>query len=524
MLLHHDGGQATWMWYKSNSPHHLQIKTLKRLWQTAYDIIYGPNTSGFGWDPETKLVTADDDVWDEYLKTLKPSEHSGNTPTGGRGGRLKDTTNDPNAYDEYAEAAKWKREVEAKEPQRSKRVARRSKQTPVIGKRKNPSDDHAHSCPTLLQRKKQSQRIIERGRAKWLMLVPVGKTKSGKPQTPIQIPVVRKQTSNTSDSNGKQGRKSQQKEASPAPALHSVHLQEILHLRKELREVGAMFANIVDEKLGLLKADLHSTLNEMESRLRAMALDLKDVRDFIYIYATEFKTFSASRATKHDMAGPSSNPWDESSKSKEKSPPTDDHDHETGGDSKDEHGEGHNEGDGENNDEADDDSKTEEGGEEEGDGGSDDEEEDHDEGEEDNSTPEEGEKEGDGVSDDEPKDDRRVEEEGDQVGDSVNDSEHEGGEEEGDDEHEGGNDSKPEDEGEEEGDDEHEGRDHSSRNEEPTKGRDGDEVKGNDVCGGTAPDAQVDEEFNDVYSMSPCVTIFYVYFMSDIRFMPILFG
>ncbi|KAI9121272.1 hypothetical protein K1719_008305 [Acacia pycnantha] len=100
---------------------------------------------------------------------------------------------------------------------------------------------------------------------------------------------------------------------------------------------------------------------------------------------------------------------------------TDDHDHETGGDSSTEQ-EGHNEGDGENNDEADDDSKTEGGGEEEGDGGSDDEEEDHDEGEEDSSTPEEGEKEGDGVSDDELEDDRRVEEEGDQEGDSVNDS------------------------------------------------------------------------------------------------------
>ncbi|KAI9074060.1 hypothetical protein K1719_043987 [Acacia pycnantha] len=45
-----------------------RLKTLKRLWQTAYDIIYEPNTSGFGWDPETKLVTADDDVREEYLK------------------------------------------------------------------------------------------------------------------------------------------------------------------------------------------------------------------------------------------------------------------------------------------------------------------------------------------------------------------------------------------------------------------------------------------------------------------------
>ncbi|KAI9083355.1 hypothetical protein K1719_034721 [Acacia pycnantha] len=45
-----------------------RLKTLKRLWQAAYDIVYGPNTSGFGWDPETKLVTTNKDVWDEYLK------------------------------------------------------------------------------------------------------------------------------------------------------------------------------------------------------------------------------------------------------------------------------------------------------------------------------------------------------------------------------------------------------------------------------------------------------------------------
>ncbi|KAI9117916.1 hypothetical protein K1719_011058 [Acacia pycnantha] len=73
----------------------------------------------------------------------------------------------------------------------------------------------------------------------------------------------------------------------------------------------------------------------------------------------------------------------------------------------------------------------------------------------------------------------------------------EGGEEEGDgendSEHEGGDESMPEEGGEEEGDDDHEGRDDSSRNEEPAKGRDGDEVKGDHVCGGTAPDAQVDE-------------------------------
>ncbi|KAI9113870.1 hypothetical protein K1719_015121 [Acacia pycnantha] len=39
-----------------------RIKTLKKLWQTAYDMVYGTNTSGFGWDPGTKCVTADKEV------------------------------------------------------------------------------------------------------------------------------------------------------------------------------------------------------------------------------------------------------------------------------------------------------------------------------------------------------------------------------------------------------------------------------------------------------------------------------
>ncbi|KAI9111133.1 hypothetical protein K1719_017744 [Acacia pycnantha] len=231
-------------------------------------------------------------------------------------------------------------------------------------------------------------------------------------------------------------------------------------------EVGAMFSKIVDEKLGLLKADLHSTLNKMESRLRAMALDLKDVRGFIYIYATEFKTFAASRATKHDMGCPSTKPTNESSKSKDKSPTIDDHDHEAGGDSSTEQ-EGDNEGDGDNNDEADDDSKTEEGGEEEGDGDSDDEAEDDDKGEEDSKTEEGGEEEGDGDSDDEAKDDdegeedRRTTEEGEDEGDGVSDDEAEDdkrSEEEGDQEgdgvsaNEGEHDSKSQEEGKEEGD------------------------------------------------------------------------
>ena len=33
-----------------------------------YDLVYGVNISGFKWDPDRKLVTADKEVWEEYLK------------------------------------------------------------------------------------------------------------------------------------------------------------------------------------------------------------------------------------------------------------------------------------------------------------------------------------------------------------------------------------------------------------------------------------------------------------------------
>ncbi|KAI9095361.1 hypothetical protein K1719_026395 [Acacia pycnantha] len=73
-----------------------RLKTLKRLWQMAYDIVYEPNTSGFGWDPEKKLVTADDDVWDEYMK-----ETARVTITDDRLSALEITKEDVNKYKEH---------------------------------------------------------------------------------------------------------------------------------------------------------------------------------------------------------------------------------------------------------------------------------------------------------------------------------------------------------------------------------------------------------------------------------------
>ncbi|CAI9297633.1 unnamed protein product [Lactuca saligna] len=34
-------------------------------------MVYGTNTSGFGWDTDKCFVTADAEVWDEYIKSYK---------------------------------------------------------------------------------------------------------------------------------------------------------------------------------------------------------------------------------------------------------------------------------------------------------------------------------------------------------------------------------------------------------------------------------------------------------------------
>lgn len=45
-----------------------RLKTLKRDWQTVYDMLHGNNTSGFGYDSSNKCVTAEESVWEAYLQ------------------------------------------------------------------------------------------------------------------------------------------------------------------------------------------------------------------------------------------------------------------------------------------------------------------------------------------------------------------------------------------------------------------------------------------------------------------------
>ncbi|XAR73289.1 hypothetical protein NMG60_11007208 [Bertholletia excelsa] len=55
---------------------HIQsrLKTMKTNWQTVYDMVYGQNTSGFGWDNENKCIIAEKEVWEAYIKETIYSE------------------------------------------------------------------------------------------------------------------------------------------------------------------------------------------------------------------------------------------------------------------------------------------------------------------------------------------------------------------------------------------------------------------------------------------------------------------
>ncbi|XVF63723.1 hypothetical protein PTKIN_Ptkin09bG0108900 [Pterospermum kingtungense] len=48
-----------------------RIKTLKKDWSIIFDMVQGNCTSGFGWDSQKNMVTAEDAVWESYLSSHK---------------------------------------------------------------------------------------------------------------------------------------------------------------------------------------------------------------------------------------------------------------------------------------------------------------------------------------------------------------------------------------------------------------------------------------------------------------------
>ncbi|KAH9735880.1 Myb DNA-bind 3 domain-containing protein [Citrus sinensis] len=64
--LYHDGRI-----YSDNNFRSGYLKVLKLLWTQNYlDMLTGPNCSGFGWDPDKKIVTAEKAMWDAYIHTV----------------------------------------------------------------------------------------------------------------------------------------------------------------------------------------------------------------------------------------------------------------------------------------------------------------------------------------------------------------------------------------------------------------------------------------------------------------------
>ncbi|XP_074557060.1 protein ANTAGONIST OF LIKE HETEROCHROMATIN PROTEIN 1-like [Curcuma longa] len=51
-----------------------RLRTFQKLHNVVHDMLYGVGSSGFGWESEKKYVTAENDVWVEYLKTHPDAE------------------------------------------------------------------------------------------------------------------------------------------------------------------------------------------------------------------------------------------------------------------------------------------------------------------------------------------------------------------------------------------------------------------------------------------------------------------
>ncbi|KAI9100865.1 hypothetical protein K1719_023989 [Acacia pycnantha] len=162
-----------------------RIKTLKKLWQTAYDMVYGTNTSGFGWDPDTKCVTADKEVWDEYIKKMARvkmtldrlkelgitmedvrnyRKHMATIRRCGREGGSKYRMKED--YDEYEGAAKWKRDNEAKEAKKRKHAERKNATATVSKKRKGHIEVDGDSSKSSGTQKCQKVEAKKHGKAK----------------------------------------------------------------------------------------------------------------------------------------------------------------------------------------------------------------------------------------------------------------------------------------------------------------------------------------------------------------------
>ncbi|KAI9113709.1 hypothetical protein K1719_014960 [Acacia pycnantha] len=343
----------------------LRIKTLKHLWQMAYDMVYDPNTSGFGWDPDTKFVTAEPAVWGEYLKASVSPKPTGLQPFAflihktqlttstplcpkpvgeidcqaqmarvkmtedrlremgitmddvknyrkyraslrrcGRRRQSKYTSKDHDWYDDYAEATKWKRDLAAKEAQKQKRA----------GKRK---DSAGHSTKGSTEEEEGDQSDDSRQ----------GSSASNEEEEGDQ-----------SDDSG-QGSSASKEEEDDSDGADGVREKLYKKLRKKQRpsvipEAKADYNQRKLEDYDMCEGDkvppstpepkgahtgapetepfsaqpygdVVGQMAKMETRMTSIDLDFDVLRSFIHLYATDFKDFAAFLSSQKQPAGPS---------------------------------------------------------------------------------------------------------------------------------------------------------------------------------------------------------------------------
>ncbi|KAI9078722.1 hypothetical protein K1719_039309 [Acacia pycnantha] len=400
-----------------------RIKTLKRLWQMAYDMVYGPNTSGFGWDPDTKFVTAEPAVWEEYLKASinemnspnnplpinfsliprhfpkKPQSHNTRflfpqnppglqpfaflidkttstplcpKPVGEidcqsqrarekmtedrmremgitmddvknyrkyraslrRCGRRRQSkyTSKNDWYDDYAEAAKWKRDLAAKEAKKQKRAGKRKDSAGHSTKGSKPSDnasdedegDQSDDSGQGLSSSKEEEKGDHTddsgqgsGASKEEKYDSDGADgvrkklykKLRKKQRPSVIPEAKADYNQQKleDYDMREGEKVPPSTTEPE-GPHTRAPETEPFPAQPYGDIAAMLGQIVEEKVVPLKttlADVVGQLAKMETRMTTIALDLDVLRQFIHLYATDFKDFAAFLSSQKQPAGPS---------------------------------------------------------------------------------------------------------------------------------------------------------------------------------------------------------------------------
>ncbi|KAI9126676.1 hypothetical protein K1719_002272 [Acacia pycnantha] len=117
----------------------------------------------FGWDPDTKCVTADKYVWDEYIKEYRHQRRNLRRCT--RDVRSKYKNKVSNWYDGFEATAKWKLANQKKEARKTQREAKNKGDASVSQKRKEPHQVDPNSAAPP-KNKKQKEKEVKQGKKK----------------------------------------------------------------------------------------------------------------------------------------------------------------------------------------------------------------------------------------------------------------------------------------------------------------------------------------------------------------------